>query len=167
MLKRRRERNAVVRQEHEKLQLVVFRVGAERYGLPIAEVREIDRIQPITKVPQALAFVEGVINVRGAIIPVIDLARRFGLAPTVADRQTRIIIASLCDQSVGFIVTAVNEVVDLPVESVGPPPPLMFDPSMRFITGMARVGVTLISILSIDRILSTEEIDHLQQQALF
>jgi len=161
MLKRRSERRAVARQEHETLQVVAFRVGAEFYGLDIASVQEIDRVQPITKVPQALSFVEGVIHVRGAIIPVVDLARRFGLEPIVADRQTRIVITGLRGQSVGFIVSAVTEVVSLPVKSIGSAPPLTFDRSRRFITGMARVGETLISILSLDQLLSTEEIGQL------
>jgi purine-binding chemotaxis protein CheW len=168
MLKRRGERRAVARQENETLQVVAFRVGAELYALDIAGVQEIDRIQPITKVPQALAFVEGVIHVRGSIIPVIDLARRFGLEAIVADRQTRIIIASLHGQSVGFIVSAVTEVMSLPVKSIGSAPPLTFDRSRKFITGMARVGEALISVLSIDHLLSTEEIGQLQlQQSLF
>ncbi len=164
MLKRRSERRAVTRQEHETLQIVAFRVGDEIYGLDIAAVLEINVLQPVTKVPQALSFVEGVIHVRGAIIPVIDLARRFGLAPIVPGRQTRIIIASLRGQSVGFIVDAVTEVVPIPVKSIGPAPPLTFDRTGKFITGMVRVGERLISILSIDRLLSTEEIGQLQQQ---
>ena len=164
MLKRRGERRSVARQEHETLQVVAFRVGAERYGLDIASVQEIDRLQPITRVPQALSFVEGVIHVRGAIIPVVDLARRFGLEAIAADRQTRIIIASLRGQSVGFIVSAVTEVVALPVKSIGPAPPLTFDRAGKFISGMARVGESLISILSIDQLLSTEELGQLQQQ---
>ena len=155
----------MARQEHETLQVVSFRVGAEQYGLDIANVQEIDRLQPITRVPQALSFVEGVIHVRGAIIPVVDLARRFGLDPVAADRQTRIIIAGLRGQSVGFIVSAVTEVVAIPVKSIGPAPPLTFDRfSRRFISGMARVGEALISILSLDHLLSTEEIGQLQQQ---
>jgi len=164
MLKRRGERRAVARQEHETLQVVAFRVGAELYGLDIAGVREIDRVQPITKVPQALAFVEGVIHVRGAIIPVVDLARRFGLEAIAADRQTRIVIASLRGQSVGLIVSSVAEVIAIPVASIGPAPPLTFDRAGKFISGMARVGETLIGILSLDQLLSTEEIDQLQQQ---
>ncbi len=163
MLKRRTERRAVARQENETLQVVAFRVGAELYGLDIACVREIDRVQPIIKVPQALSFVEGVIHIRGAIIPVVDLARRFGLGPIVADRQTRVIIASLGGQSVGFIVSAVTEVVAIPVTSIGPAPPLTFDRQRKFITGMAREGESLISILSVDHLLSTEEIGQLSQ----
>jgi len=161
MLKRRSERRSVARQENETCQVVAFRVGAELYGLDIASVQEIDRIQPVTKMPQALAFVEGVIHLRGAIIPVIDLARRFGLAPIVADRQTRIIVASLRGQSVGFIVSVVTEVVPIPTKSIGPAPQLAFDRSGRFVSGMARVGEELISILSIDRLLSPDEVAQL------
>ena len=164
MLKRRSERRTVARQENETLQVVAFQVGAGRYGLDIAGVQEIDRMQPVTRVPQALSFVEGVIHVRGAIIPVVDLARRFGLEAIVPDRNTRIIIASLRGQSVGFIVNAVTEVLPIPAKTVGPAPPLTFERAARFIAGMARVGETLISILSIDQLLSTEEIGQLQQQ---
>ena len=164
MLKRRSERRAVARQKRETLQVVAFQVGAERYGIDIASVQEIDRLQPITRVPQALSFVEGVIHVRGAIIPVVDLARRFGLELTVAERQTRIIIANLRGQSVGFIVSTVTEVVAIPVKSIGPVPPLTFDRTRKFISGMARHEETLISILSLDQLLSTEEIGQLQQQ---
>lgn len=164
MLKRRSERRAVARQENETVQAVLFRVGDALYGLDIKSVQEIDRLQPITRVPQSLSFVDGVIHVRGAIVPVVDLARRFGLEPLVADRQTRIIIASLRGQSVGFIVNAVSEVVSIPAKSIGPPPPLAFDRARRFIAGMARIGEQLVSILSIDQLLSTEEIGQLQQQ---
>lgn len=164
MLKRKNERRGVLRQENETLQIVSFRVGAERYGLEIGGVQEIDRLQPITKVPQALSFVEGVIHLRGAIIPVIDLARRFGLPAIVPARQTRVIIASLGGRSVGFIVDAVNEVLPIPAKEIGPPPPLTFERSARFVSGMAKVGEGLISILSLDRLLSTEEIEQLQQQ---
>ncbi len=164
MLKRRSERRAVARQEHETLQVVAFRVGDAMYGLDIAGVQEIDRVQTVTRVPQALSFVEGVIHLRGAIIPIIDLSRRFGLAAIVPDRQTRIIIASLRGQSVGFVVNAVTEVVSLPAKAIGPAPSLTFDRAGKFISGMARVGETLISILSIDQLLSTEEIGQLQQQ---
>lgn len=163
MLKRRGERRSVARQDHETLQIVAFRVGAELYGLDIACVQEIDRVQPITRVPQALSFVEGVIHLRGAIIPVIDLARRFSLAPIVADRQTRIIVVALLGQSVGLIVNAVTEVIPIPSKAIGPAPPLTFEKSGRFIAGMARVGEGLISILSLDRLLSTDEVAQLSQ----
>ena len=164
MLRRKTERRQVARQENETIQVVAFRVGAELYELDIFTIREIDRVQPITKVPQALSFVEGVIHLRDMIIPVIDLARRFGLPPTVPDRNTRVIIATLRGQSVGFIVTAVTEVIPIAAKAIEPAPPLTFERSARFISGMTRVGQGLISILSLDRLLSSEEIEQLQQQ---
>jgi purine-binding chemotaxis protein CheW len=163
MLKRRSERRAVERGPNETLQVMVFQVGAEFYGLDIGAIQEIDKLQPITHVPEALSFVEGVVHVRGTIIPIVDLARRFGLPAIVPERQTRIIIASLGGQSVGFIVSAVLEVIPIGVKSIGPPPPLTFEPTARFVTGMARVGERLISMLGIDRLLSTEEIHQLQE----
>jgi purine-binding chemotaxis protein CheW len=161
MLKRRTERRQAEREENATLRLVLFQVGAERYGLDIAGVREIDRVHAITRVPQALSFVEGVIHLRGMIVPVIDLAKRFGQPPIEPGRQTRIIVAHLAGQNVGLIVDAVAEVVAIPTKSIGPPPPLTFAPTARFVSGMARVGEGLIAVLSLDRLLSTEEVGQL------
>ena len=166
-LKRRTERRAAARPENATLRFVVFRVGAELYGLEISGVREIDRLRPVTRVPQALSFVEGVVNLRGTIIPVIDLARRFGLAASEPDRRARIVIASLNGQLVGLVVSAVTEVVPIAATAIGPPPPLTFEPKARLVSGMARVKDELISILSLERLLSTEELQQLQQQHLF
>jgi purine-binding chemotaxis protein CheW len=161
MLKRRTERRQADREVNATLRLVLFQVGAERYGLDITGVREIDRLHAITRVPQALSFVEGVIHLRGAIIPVIDLARRFGQPPTVPGRQTRIIVAHLAGQNVGLIVDAVAEVIAIPAKSVGAPPPLTFERTARFVSGMARVGEGLVAVLSLDRLLSAEEVEQL------
>jgi purine-binding chemotaxis protein CheW len=163
MLRRRTERRATERPESATLRIVAFRVGEELYGLEISGVREIDRMRPITRVPQALSFVEGVVNLRGAIIPVIDLGRRFGRGPIEPDRQTRIVIVSLHGQQVGLIVSSVTEVLPLAAAAVGPPPPLTFEPKARIVSGMARVKDELISILSLERLLSLEELEQLQQ----
>ena len=98
-LKRRTERRAAARPENATQRFVVFRVGEELYGLEISGVREIDRLRPVTRVPQSLSFVEGVINLRGTIIPVIDLARRFGREAIAPDRRARIVIAGLNGQT--------------------------------------------------------------------
>ena len=99
-LKRRTERRAAARPENATQRFVVFRVGEELYGLEISGVREIDRLRPVTRVPQSLSFVEGVVNLRGTIIPVIDLARRFGREAIAPDRRARIVIAGLNGQLV-------------------------------------------------------------------
>jgi purine-binding chemotaxis protein CheW len=167
MLRRRTERRAAARPEHATLRIVAFRVGDELYGLEISGVREIDRMRPVTRVPQALSFVEGVVNLRGTIIPVIDLGRQLGRGAVEPDRHTRIVIASLGGLLGGLIVSAVTEVLPLAAAAVGPPPPLTFEPKARLVSGMARVKDELISILSLERLLSTEELQQLQQQNLF
>lgn len=163
MLKRRSERRAAEREENATQRFVAFHVGEELYGLDIASVLEIDRMQPITRVPHALSFVEGVIRLRGAIIPVVDLSRRLGLPPIAADKRTRVIIANLHGKSVGLIVTAVTEVVAISSKAIDQAPELTFEHSGKFVTGMTRVGEGLMSILSLDRILSTDEIAHLSK----
>lgn len=169
MLKRRGRQGEAAPQREDTVQIVTFRVGQELYGLDIASVREIDRMHPVTKVPRALPFVEGVIHLREMIIPVIDLSKRFGQPAIAPDRQTRIIIAHLARQSVGLVVSQVIEVVSVPAGSVGPAPPLTFDRTQRFVKGMTRVNETLVSILDLDRLLSIEEVAQLQehQQSLF
>ena len=161
MLKRRTERRQAEREDNATLRLVLFHIGSERYGLDIAGVREIDRLHAITRVPQALSFVEGVIHLRGMIVPVIDLAKRFGQPAIVPGRHTRIIVAHLAGQSVGLIVDAVAEVIAIPAKSLGPPPPLTFERTARFVAGMVRVGEGLVAVLSLDRLLSTEEVAQL------
>lgn len=164
MLKRKGRQGEKAQQSEETIQIVTFRVGSEIYGLEIQSVREIDRMHPVTKVPKALPFVEGVIHLREMIIPVIDLAKRFGQPAIETDRKTRIIIAHLHGQNVGFVVSEVTEVVSIPVGDIGPAPPLTFDQSQRFVKGMTRVQKVLLSILSLDRLLSNEEVAQLQEQ---
>jgi len=97
-------------QSTQELQLVVFRLAKEEYGLPITKVQEINRLVPITKLPQTPSFMEGIINLRGRIIPVIDLRKRFSLAISEHNDDTRIIIVEVSGQTVGIIVDAVTEV---------------------------------------------------------
>ena len=165
-LKRRTERRAPARAENATQRFVVFRVGEGLYGLEISGVREIDRLRPVTRVPQSLSFVEGVIDLRGTVIPVIDLARRFGREATPTDRHARIVIASLNGQLVGLVVSAVMEVLPIATAAIGPPPALTFEPQARFVAGMARHQEELITILSLERLLSGEELAQLQQQSL-
>jgi purine-binding chemotaxis protein CheW len=163
VLKRKSERRDSDHAE-QVVQIVAFKVGSELYGLDILQVREIDVLQPITRVPKAIPFVEGVIHLRDMIIPVIDLGKRFGTGAIEPDRHTRVIIANLRGQSVGLIVSVVAEVIPIPSREIGPPPPLTFDQAGRFISGMARLKEGLISIINLDRLLSTEEVAQLQQQ---
>ena len=149
-------------QSTQELQLVVFRLAKEEYGLPITKVQEINRLVPITKLPQTPAFMEGIINLRGRIIPVIDLRKRFSLAVSEHNDDTRIIIVEVSGQTVGIIVDAVTEVVRLPVAGVEPPPPT-FILEAQYIYGVGKIDGRLLILLEIDNILTSQEEIALQQ----
>lgn len=143
-------------QSDQELQLVIFRLAKEEYGLPITKVQEINRLVPITKLPQTPSFMEGIINLRGRIIPVVDLRKRFQVAATDYDDDTRIIIVEVSGQTVGIIVDAVNEVVRLNSDSIEPPPPA-FVLDARYIEGVGKLDGRLLILLDIDKILTAQE----------
>ncbi len=146
----------------QELQLVVFRLAREEYGLPITKVQEINRLVPITKLPQTPAFMEGIINLRGRIIPVIDLRKRFQLEISSYNDDSRIIIVEVDGQTVGIIVDSVTEVVRLAAVSVEPPPPT-FILDARYIQGVGKLDDRLLILLEIDRILTSQETITLKQ----
>ncbi len=139
-----------------ELQLVIFRLAQEEYGLPITKVQEINRLVPITKLPQTPDFMEGIINLRGRIIPVIDLRKRFQLTVTDYTEDNRIIIVEVNGQTVGIIVDAVTEVVRLAAASVEPPPP-SFIIDAQYIHGVGKLDERLLILLDIDKILTSQE----------
>jgi purine-binding chemotaxis protein CheW len=138
-------------------QFVVFQVAGEQYGVTIDRVESIVKMQPITLVPQAPEFLEGITNLRGMVLPVLSLRKRFGLPPREADRETRIVVVMNDGHPIGIIVDSVLEVLRLPEESIEPPPPMVTNERTRFITGIAKVGERLIILLDLARVLSVEE----------
>ncbi|WP_371365532.1 Chemotaxis protein CheW [Sporomusa rhizae] len=146
----------------QELQLVIFRLAKEEYGLPITKVQEINRLVPITKLPQTPAFMEGIINLRGRIIPVVDLRKRFQLEVSEYNDDSRIIIVEVNGQTVGIIVDAVAEVVRISLSSVEPPPP-SFILDAKYIQGVGKLDGRLLILLEIDQILSTQEAIALKQ----
>lgn len=146
----------------QELQLVIFRLAKEEYGLPITKVQEINRLVPITKLPQTPVFMEGIINLRGRIIPVVDLRKRFQLEVSDYDDDSRIIIVEVNGQTVGVIVDAVAEVVRLSTASVEPPPPA-FILDAKYIQGVGKLEDRLLILLEIDQILTSQEAIVLKQ----
>ncbi len=146
----------------QELQLVIFRLAKEEYGLPITKVQEINRLVPITKLPQTPVFMEGIINLRGRIIPVVDLRKRFQLEVSDYNDDSRIIIVEVSGQTVGIIVDAVAEVVRLPAASVEPPPPT-FILDAKYIQGVGKLESRLLILLEIDQILTSQETIALKQ----
>jgi purine-binding chemotaxis protein CheW len=141
----------------EERQLVVFQLGAELYGVEIARVHEIIRLQAVTRVPRAPAFVEGVINLRGKVIPVVDLRRRFGLPSAEHTRASRIVVVEIGDQVVGTIVDGVSEVLRVNTAIVEPPSPVVAGVDSEYLHGIARLPDRLVILLDLDRILAREE----------
>lgn len=140
----------------QELQLVTFRLASEEYGLPITKVQEINRLVPVTKLPQTPAFMEGIINLRGRIIPVIDLRKRFEMPVSAHDDDTRIIIVEINGQVVGVTVDAVTEVIRLSTANIEPPPSTVAVDS-RYINGVGKIDDRLIILLDIDNVLTDQE----------
>ncbi|HJA77889.1 chemotaxis protein CheW [uncultured Desulfovibrio sp.] len=149
------------KQDDQLLQLVTFSIGEEEFGVNILKVQEIIRTMEITKVPRAPDFVEGVINLRGKVIPIIDLRRRFGLAPRGHDKNTRIIVIEINNIIVGFVVDAVSEVLRIPASTVEPPPPVVAGVESDYVSGVGKLQDRLLIMLDLDRLLSSEDMEAL------
>ncbi len=140
-------------------QFITFQLAEELYGIDILKVEEIQRMKEIslTRVPQVEDFIEGIVNLRGNVIPVVDLRRRFGLEDKEIDKQTRIIVVNINDRSLGFLVDRVNEVIDVDQEAIDDPPEEISRIDSFFIQGIARHEEELVIILEIENILGSNE----------
>jgi len=139
------------------LQLVVFGVGKELYGVGIEAVHEIVRVPDVTQVPDAPEFFEGVINLRGRIIPVIDLRKRLRLAHVERTKAARVLITENNGRIVGLVVDSVAEVLKLMPDAIEEPPQMVSSIGVEYITGVAKVKDRLIILLNIEKVLSVED----------
>jgi purine-binding chemotaxis protein CheW len=146
-------------------QLVVFILGNEEYGVDISKVEGIIKIQTITKMPKAPRFVEGVTNLRGMVVPVIDLRKRFGLPALDTTRDSRIVVVYLDRTKVGMIVDGVSEVLLIQDTAIEPTPGIIASVDTAFIRGIAKYGERLITLLDLTKILSTTEAKEIQKIA--
>ena len=144
-------------EDRQEVQLACFRVGGELYALDIMSIREIIRPQKLTTVPKSPRFIEGVINLRGAVIPVTDLRKRFDQSCSEETRKSRVIICSVRGRIVGLLVDEVLEVRRYGRQDVSPAPQFLKGPEAEFFLGVARRGDDLVMVLDLDRILSTDE----------
>lgn len=138
-------------------QLVVFKLAQEHYGVDISVVDGIVKMQPVTHVPGAPAFIEGITNLRGEILPVIDLRKRFGLPAGEVTKDTRIVNVVIDGIKVGLIVDSVSEVLRVAEENIEPPSPLITSIDAAFIAAIAKVGARLIILLDMNKVLSRSE----------
>lgn len=146
-----------------EIKVIVFKLGQEEYGIEVDKVQTIERMMPITRVPKTLAFVKGVINLRGVVIPVIDLRGRFGISEADHTDQTRIIIVSANEMEVGFIVDSANDVIDLNTDIIDSPPDVVGGIKAKYLQGVARISEErLLVMLNLSEVLNRNEIIQLE-----
>jgi len=136
------------------IQLVAFFIGDEEYAVEIQYVREINRLVEITRVPRTPEFVLGVINLRGRVIPVIDLRVRFGLSKRENDDRSRIVVVEVKNQTIGLRVDSVSEVLRLPADTMDPPPNIISGREAECVKGVAKLENKLLILLDLDNVLS-------------
>jgi purine-binding chemotaxis protein CheW len=141
----------------EEKQLVVFNLGEEAYAVDITMVREIIQLQPITRVPGTPPSVEGVINLRGSIIPIVDLRKRFQLIKIEHNKDTRIVVVNCKGQDVGVIVDSVAQVLRIPVDSIEAASSVFSGDHLEHLMGIVKLSNRLVILLDMDRVLSRQE----------
>ena len=146
-------------------QLVVFDLNDEAYGVEISLVREIIRMQEITRVPRAPEFIEGVINLRGKVIPVVDLRTRFGMARVETTDEHRIVVVDVSGQDIGMVVDAVTEVSRVSESSIEPPSTVITTNDSDYLTGIVKTDAKLIILLDIAKVISADEAGQLTATA--
>ena len=138
------------------LQLVTFEVGDEQFAIDILAVQEINRMMQITRVPRSAECLEGVINLRGRIIPVVDLRKRFGLPPADRSADSRIVVVEVGGRVIGFIVDRVNEVLRVDGSIVDPPPAMTSGSDRDYIRGVAKLETRLVILLDLPRLFAED-----------
>ena len=141
----------------ENQKVIVFQLQNEEYALPVEYVGAIERMHPITRVPQTASFVKGVINLRGVVIPIIDLRLRFGIAEKEVSEEQRMIIVSVNGVEVGIIVDAASDVIDLPVDSIEPNPEVVGSAAVDYSDGVVKINDRLIILLNLEKVLISEQ----------
>lgn len=145
------------------LQIVGLRIGRETYGIPIALVREIVRVPSITAVPNAREYVEGVINLRGKIISVVDLRKRFGEVKVENNKKNRIVVVEHEGRTVGLVVNSASEVLKLSASEIAPPSSVFIDGEVDYVTGIATIGERLIVLLDLGKVLKSGDSRHVDE----
>jgi len=152
------EGHVVEEQQEQVTQVVVFRLGSELYGADIGSVLEVSPLLRVTRVPRTPGYVLGVTNLRGRVIPVVDLRKRLGLPATPPTKETRIAVAELGGDLIGMVVDAVLEVLRIPQSAVEPPSPMFTKVETQNVLGVAQVDGRLIILLDLARVLDREEV---------
>jgi purine-binding chemotaxis protein CheW len=151
-------RDASFPTERQEVQLACFRLADEMYAIDIMRIKEIIRPQKLTAVPKAPPFIDGMINLRGTVVPVIDLRKRFDLPPLPVDRKTRIVICAISEKFVGLIVDEVTEVRSYLRNEVRPAPEFVKGKGGEFFMAVCQRASDLVMLIDLERLLSSDEI---------
>jgi purine-binding chemotaxis protein CheW len=147
----------------ENRQVVIFKLGEEEYGIPILSVQEIIRPQAPTKLPNSPGFVRGIINLRGRVIPIIDLAQRFGITASSATHERRYIVVEVRGKTIGIIVDSVSEVLAVAEDNIKPPVENFASFDTRYISGILTREERLVILIDIEKIFLEDELLALQE----
>ncbi|GIP14569.1 chemotaxis protein CheW [Paenibacillus montaniterrae] len=148
----------------EELKVIVFGIGKEEYGIEVDKVRTIERMMPITRVPKTPPFIKGVINLRGVVVPVLNLSGRFNLPESEVTEHTRIIVVAVNEMEVGFIVDTANDVIDINSDTIDTPPEIVGGIQAKYLDGIAKIGEDrLLIMLNLSEVLNKAEIVQLEQ----
>jgi len=140
-------------------QMVTFSLGSEEFGVDIMKVQEIIRIPPVTRVPKARSYIEGVINLRGNVIPIVNLRSRFGMPPGEETDLSRIVVLQIDSKVFGVMVDSVTEVLWLDSEAIEPPPPIALGMDSNYIRGVGKIGERLLILLKLDQLMGGDGVN--------
>ncbi|MFJ7735210.1 chemotaxis protein CheW [Lysinibacillus sp. NPDC097287] len=140
--------------EQESIKVIVFQLADKEYAIPVSHVQGIEKLMHITRVPKTEKYVKGVINLRGVVTPIVDLRERFELPISENEETTRIIIISLEDMEVGFVVDSANDVLDIAANSIEPQPEVVGSLGEEFISGVAKLDKRLLILLHLEKVLN-------------
>lgn len=138
------------------VKLIIFELKEKEYAIPVHQVRSIEKMMHITRIPNVAPFVKGVINLRGVVTPIIDLRLRFGLDEIEYSDRTRIIIITLNDMDVGLIVDSANDVVDVPADTFEPSPEAAFGTEVDYINGVVKLEKRLLILVNLEKVFDRE-----------
>lgn len=144
--------------EAERLEFLTFTLGDEHYGLDIMKVKEIRGYEPVTKIANAPAFIKGVLNLRGDIVPIVDLRLKFAVGEAVYNEFTIVIMLHIGERIVGIVVDAVSDVVNIAADEVKPPPEFGVAFDSQYLHGLAPINNHMIILLNIEKLISSQEL---------
>lgn len=151
-------------QEESSLKVILFQMNTETYGVPVEQVLSIEKVDTITRVPHAAEFVKGVMNLRGLIVPIIDVRERFNMGKTELTKESRIIVVAVDEMKVGLLVDTSKEVLDIDTNKVEKTPDIIGGTSAKYINSVAKIGDNeLLLLLNLDRVLNQDDVADLQK----